>query len=145
MTANNEEYSTITTKKQEVNSTKIDDINKSIGSATTNQETNKKNELLSNQQKIEKVESTKPEKIRVKNALGEEYPEGVSQESFTQNDENGLMKAVITRRIVVINGEGNIYVRTQTLDSITYSKNNSPITEQHWVKETSGPHLQKNY
>ena len=83
--------------------------------------------------------------IRVANALGNEYPEGVTQESFTQNDENGLMKSIITRRIVVINGEGNVYVRTQTLQSITYSKNDQPTTENVWQKETTGPHLQKHY
>lgn len=143
--ANSEEYTNTSTKKQEANTTKLDDLNKAIGSGTTNQESNKQNDLLSARQKIEKIESAKPEKARIKNALGEEYPEGVSQESFTQNDENGLMKAIITRRIVVINGEGNVYVRTQTLDSVTYSKNDRPITEQHWNKETTGPHLQKHY
>lgn len=143
--ANSEEFTSTTTKKQDGNTLKLEDLNKTIGSSTTNQESNKKNDLLSAQQKLEKIETTKPEKARIKNALGEEYPEGVSQESFTQNDENGLMKAIITRRIVVINGEGNVYVRTQTLDSVTYSKNDRPITEQHWNKETTGPHLQKHY
>lgn len=145
VTANSEEYTNSSTKKQEANSLKIDDLNKSIGNGITNQEASKQNDLLSAQQKIEKIEAKKPEKAKIKNALGEEYPEGVTQESFTQNDENGLMKAIITRRIVVINGEGNVYVRTQTLDSVTYSKNDRPITEQHWNKETTGPHLQKHY
>jgi hypothetical protein len=143
--ANSEEFTAASTKNQEGNTTKLDDLNKSIGSGITNQQSTKQNDLYNAQQKIEKIESSKPEKVRIKNALGEEYPEGVSQESFTQNDENGLMKAIITRRIVVINGEGNVYVRTQTLDSLTYSKNDRPITEQHWNKETTGPHLQKHY
>ena len=111
----------------------------------TNLEYAKTDKLQQNQQKLDGVEDKKPERIRVANALGNEYPEGVTQESFTQNDENGLMKSIITRRIVVINGEGNVYVRTQTLQSITYSKNDQPTTENVWQKETTGPHLQKHY
>jgi len=142
---NASEYDQKSTEKQEKNAAISDDLNKSISTGVTNLEYAKTDKLQQNQQKLDGVESKKPEKIRVPNALGNQYPEGVSQESFTQNDENGLMKSIITRRIVVINGEGNIYVRTQTLQSITYSKNDQPTTENVWQKETTGPNLQKNY
>jgi hypothetical protein len=91
------------------------------------------------------VETSKPKKVKLANSLGQEYPEGVSQESFTQSDENGLMKSIITRRIVVQNGHGTVYVRTQTLHAITYTKNDQPTTEYIWQIETTGPGLQKHY
>ena len=55
------------------------------------------------------------------------------------------MTTIITRRVVVIEGQGNVYVKTQTLQSITYNKNGSPTTEYVWQKETQGPNLKKNY
>lgn len=79
------------------------------------------------------------------NELGAAYPEGVSQESFNQNGNDGLLVAVVTRRIVVTNGHGAIYVRKQTLTGITYSKNGEASTEYIWQKETADGKLKKNY
>jgi hypothetical protein len=79
------------------------------------------------------------------NELGAAYPEGVSQESFNQNGNDGLLVAIVTRRIVVNNGHGSIYIRKQTLTGITYSKNGEPSTEYIWQKETADGKLKKNY
>ena len=78
------------------------------------------------------------------NAIGASYPEGVTEESFNKNDDRGLAYAVITRRIVVNNGYGAVYVRTFTKNNTTYSKNNQPITEHIWQIETQNPKLKKN-
>jgi hypothetical protein len=85
------------------------------------------------------------EKPIVANALGAEYPEGVSQEVFSVNDENGLMKSIVTRRVVVVGGKGSVYVKTETTTATTFSKNNAPTTQNVWQKETQGPNLKKNY
>ena len=94
---NSAEYDKITNEKQEKNASIYDDLNKSISTGVTNLEYAKTDKLQQNQQKLDGVEDKKPERIRVANALGNKYPEGVTQESFTQNDENGLMKSIITR------------------------------------------------
>ena len=124
--ANAEDYNFSSTKKQEKNSEAVKDMNTALDAERTNRGTEKQEKIYEAQQNLDGISSEKPEKAHTKNALGVEFPEGVTQESFMQNDENGLMKAIITRRIVVINGEGNVYVRTQTLHGITYSKNDVP-------------------
>ena len=124
---------------------KVNDVAKAVEAGNTGLEEANKNKNLANQEKLTEAETQKPEKMKLANSLGQEYPEGVSQESFTQNDSKGLMTAIITRRIVVIEGRGDVYVRTQTLQAITYTKNGQPITETVWQRETQGPHLKKNY
>lgn len=143
--ADAENFSKNSTDKQHESNEKVKNLGNSISADVVNKGDHKKEELLAAQAKISSIDGSKQEKVRIKNALGEEYPEGVSQESFTQNDENGIVKALITRRVVVTNGEGNVYVRTQTLHATTYTKNGNPITEQHWNNETMGANLVKNY
>ena len=137
--------STTSTKKQEANSAKMSDVSKAKDADNLNQDKKDVDKHYAAQKQLSSVDNTKPEKVIIANTLGQEYPEGVSQESFTQSDENGLMTAIITRRVVVINGQGNVYVRTQTLNAITYTKNGQATTEYTWQRETQGPHLERHY
>ena len=97
------------------------------------------------QSKLNNVEETPQRSPKIANSLGEEYPEGVSQESFTRSDSDGLVNTMITRRVVVIEGHADVYVRTQTIHGITYSRNGKPSLQSVWNKETQGPHLERHF
>lgn len=127
------------------NGTKINDVNKSITVGNTSTANEKTQSIYASKQAIDKVESKGVERAVITNNLGEEYPEGVSQEVFQRKDENGILSAIITRRIVVQEGHGDVYVKTQTLNATTYSKNGNPITEYVWQKETQAAHLERHY
>ena len=99
---------------------------------------------IQNQALINKSDQPKKEKTIMANDLGKTYQEGVTEESFTQKDEKGLMKALITRRVVVIEGRGVVYLRTQTVVSTTFSKDGVSITDSVWQKETQDPKLTKH-
>ncbi len=131
--------------KQEDNSNKLVDVNKTLQASAANKSIGEQEKHYSAMAELNKVSDKPKEQPRIANTLGEEYPEGVSQESFTQNDQDGLMKAIITRRIVVIDGHADVYVRTQTLNGITYSKNGNPSLSHVWQKETQDPSLKRHY
>lgn len=77
------------------------------------------------------------------NALGQQFPEGVTEENYVIKDDDGLVAEVKTRRIVVVNGVGNVYVRYSNKHGVTYTKNGVSITEYQWTKETQNAKLQK--
>lgn len=91
-------------------------------------------------EKINKVETT-PVVEKSKNTLGMDYPEGVTEEKFSQKGPDGTIKAIITRRVVVVDGHGDVYVRTQSNGVSTYKKNNESITEYIWQRETQNSSL----
>ncbi|RFC55205.1 hypothetical protein [Brumimicrobium aurantiacum] len=81
----------------------------------------------------------------IANELGEDFPEGVTQENYIRKDSKGIPVKIVTRRIVVVDGRGEVYIRTQTRNGLTYSKNGSPVTEQNWINGTEDANLEKHY
>lgn len=77
------------------------------------------------------------------NKLGEQFPEGVTEENFITKDDDDIVVEVKTRRIVVVNGRGNVYMRYSNRFGVTFTKNGESITEYQWVKETQNAKLQK--
>ena len=96
---------------------------------------------------IESLKDIDPHKIteQMKNQLGLEFPEGVTEEVYTINDENGLMTRLIVRRVVVRNGAGNFYEKVTTrFGTISYSMNGESITEYKWQDDTEASDLVRN-
>lgn len=131
--------------KNQENGEVIGNVVKTVRATDYSETLNQTEKHQSAQDAMDKVDNRVPEKQEAANSLGEEYPEGVSEESFTNNDQNGLMTAVVTRRIVVIDGHADVYIRTQTMNGITYTKNGVPIVSHVWSKETQDPKLVRNY
>lgn len=103
--------------------------------------------LENNEDYIEDLKDIEVEQGHVdgENELGKKYPEGVTEESFAINDSNGLLKAYVIRRIVVVNGHGKVYEKTQTrYGAITYTRNGEPISEYQWDDETSSANTARN-
>jgi tetratricopeptide (TPR) repeat protein len=143
-------YSTEANTNEEVkkiaeNATNLADISKTIKAQDAAKNIGETEKHYGVKDAIDNVDDSPRKKVKVANALGEEYPEGVSEESFTKSDQNGLMTTIITRRIVVIDGHADVYIRTQTLNGITYSRNGKPSLSHVWSKETQDPSLERHY
>ena len=131
--------------KRKMNGVKMDDVKKTITAESANTAKGKTESIYATKQALDKVENKKPVSAVIANSVGEEYPEGVSQEVFQQKDENGIMKAILTRRVVVKEGRGEVYVKSETIHATTYTKNGNPITEYVWQQETNAAGLQRHF
>lgn len=123
----------------------VEKIEMSAAKESSEKAESKKDDIYNAKKEIDKITDEPKEKTVVVNELGKEYPEGVSQEVFTKQDQNGLMTELITRRIVVIDGHADVYIRTQTSHGITYSKNGNPSLEHVWQTETQNPKLERHF
>ncbi len=130
--------------KQDENKDKLKEISTNQYATSADKSQKSSDKHIANQATINNAEITKTQKLILPNELGKTYEEGVTEESFTQKDDNGLMKAFITRRVVVIEGRGVVFIRTQTVQATTYTKDGESITESSWQKETQDPKLVKH-
>ena len=79
------------------------------------------------------------------NKLGDDFPEGVTEEIFTFENEDGQVTSYVVRRIVVVNGWGTVYEKTKKKYGVaTYTKNGNGITETQWQDETEASELVRN-
>jgi hypothetical protein len=67
-----------------------------------------------------------------RNKLAQEYPQGVTEESYTEGNK------VIIRRVVVNGNRGDEYSKVIAKWGIFYFKNGQSITEAIWTRETEG-------
>jgi hypothetical protein len=130
--------------KQDENKEKLKEISANQYATSADKSQKSSDKHIENQATINNAETTKTQKLVLPNELGKTYEEGVTEESFAQKDDNGLMKAFITRRVVVIEGRGVVFIRTQTVQATTYTKDGESITESSWQKETQDPKLVKH-
>jgi tetratricopeptide (TPR) repeat protein len=106
-----------------------------------------KDELEDAEDYVESLKDIKVDEIdeEAQNALGSQFPEGVTEEIFTINDEDGLIESYVVRRVVVRNGVGNVYEKVQTkFGTVSYTCNGNGITEYDWQDQTEAADLVRN-
>lgn len=80
----------------------------------------------------------------IANTLADQFPAGVTEQNFPLYDSEGLLLSMKTRRIVVKNGRGDVYVRSTGRTGTTYTKNGNSIVDAIWEKETQDATLVKH-
>jgi len=126
-------------------SEEMKELSKALSIDNLSKEAEKTNIIHATRTEIAKATNYTPQTTYIPNSLGEKYPEGVSQEMYQRKDDAGVLIAIVTRRIVVIQGRGTEYVCTRTNHATTYTKNGNPITEYIWQKETQDASLERHY
>lgn len=101
---------------------------------------------LKSQDLLDKMEAKKTKfNAEIANSLGEDFPEGVTQETYVRRDKDDIPNKIVTRRIVVVEGFGEVYMRIQTRNGVTYSKNGRPISEEMWIRGTEDADLEQHF
>lgn len=129
------------------NANVITNSKKELGATDQVQQNKSEEKTQASKKVIDEAAKPQPEKVATGSYEVDlsKYPEGVSQEQFDQLGSDGLVSAVVTRRVVVKNGRADVYIRTQTMNGITYSKNGQGCTEIIWQRETQDAKLKRNY
>jgi tetratricopeptide (TPR) repeat protein len=120
-------------------------LNNSIRVSEKNNEESNSIRAIQNIKVIENMGLPKPNDadINAPNELGQAYPEGISEEYFTKKNSHGDVTTFITRRIVVINGHGDVFVKTRSNSLTTYTKNGLAISEMSYEEQSNVDGLPK--
>jgi tetratricopeptide (TPR) repeat protein len=114
------------------------------GEIVRKEELNK--EKLKSQDVLDKMDAKRTDfKAEIENTIGEDFPEGVTQETYISRDKDGIAYKVTTRRIVVTDGYGEVYMQIRTKNGATYSKNDRPISEDAWIRATEDADLVQHF
>ncbi len=125
---------------------KVDGVASSIGAAESLRKEDKRRQSAELQELLDGLELNQvPFNDKVANTLGDQFPEGVTQENYVKRDKDDLPYKIITRRIVVQDGRGDVYLRIQTRNMITYSKNGQQISEMSWINGTEHAKLVRHF
>lgn len=82
--------------------------------------------------RIEQIDQEIAKSGEFKNELAQKYPEGITEEIIKEGN------ATVTRRIVVIGNKGYLYIMRRTGFGTYYFKDDAPITEVEFKKNTEG-------
>lgn len=80
--------------------------------------------------RIEQIDQEIAKSGEFKNELAQKYPEGITEEIIKEGN------ATVTRRIVVIGNKGYLYIMRRTGFGTYYFKDDAPITEAEFKKNT---------
>ncbi len=125
---------------------KVKGVEASINAGENKRQEALKDDKLKSQELLDNIEVKQTShKAKMANTIGDDFPEGVSQETYIRRDKDGIPYKIITRRIVVSEGFGEVYIRIQTKNGITYSKNDSAISEDAWIRATEDANLVQHF
>jgi hypothetical protein len=114
-------------------------LNNSIRVSEKNNEESNSIGAIQNIKVIENMGAPNPNDADVSapNEIGLAYPEGITEEYFTKKNSHGDVTTFITRRIVVINGHGDVFVKTRSNSMTTYTKNGLAISEMSYDEQSN--------
>lgn len=129
------------TANQEKNSYSInqyEDQNTNTSASNQNQAENKN---LNTSSAMDEEASKSPTYMsdQMTDNLALKYPEGVTEKKYTSKNAQGKVTGYVIIRIVVKGNKGVEYKKDVTQQITRFYKNGTPITEDVWDKETSGP------
>ncbi len=128
-----------TQNDQVSNISELSNLNNSIKTAEKKIEENNSQAAIQNFSNLENLNENKKDNLiqNTPNEIGQTYPEGITEEYFTKSNSHGDITTFITRRIVVVQGHGDVFVKTRSNSLTTYTKNGVVISEMSYDEQSN--------